>query len=142
MVAVKDARIAVIGAGLMGHGIAQVFALAGHDVTIYDAVKDATGRRPVLIDSDALVAHPFKTIAAYCAAVGIPFIPQALTWRPRMEDAWRRTSKWHEMASQTSGFVPTSTLGWDQIKDNPLLVGYFEYHLPFYEKLRDAAITI
>jgi 3-hydroxybutyryl-CoA dehydrogenase len=33
------ARIAVIGAGLMGHGIAQVFALAGHDVTIYDAVK-------------------------------------------------------------------------------------------------------
>lgn len=29
-------RIAVIGAGLMGHGIAQVFALAGHDVTITD----------------------------------------------------------------------------------------------------------
>jgi 3-hydroxybutyryl-CoA dehydrogenase len=32
------ARIAVIGAGLMGHGIAQVFALAGHDITIYDPV--------------------------------------------------------------------------------------------------------
>jgi len=31
------ARIAVIGAGLMGHGIAQVFALAGHDVTITDS---------------------------------------------------------------------------------------------------------
>jgi 3-hydroxybutyryl-CoA dehydrogenase len=31
------ARISVIGAGLMGHGIAQVFALAGHDVMIYDA---------------------------------------------------------------------------------------------------------
>src|SRR3954463_5865451 len=31
-------RIAVIGAGLMGHGIAQVFALAGHDVSIYDSV--------------------------------------------------------------------------------------------------------
>ena len=27
----EKARIAVIGAGLMGHGIAQVFALAGHD---------------------------------------------------------------------------------------------------------------
>jgi 3-hydroxybutyryl-CoA dehydrogenase len=33
------ARIAVIGAGLMGHGIAQVFALAGHEVTIYDQIK-------------------------------------------------------------------------------------------------------
>jgi 3-hydroxybutyryl-CoA dehydrogenase len=31
------ARIAVIGAGLMGHGIAQVFAVAGHDVTVTDA---------------------------------------------------------------------------------------------------------
>ena len=30
-------RIAVIGAGLMGHGIAQVFALSGHDVAITDA---------------------------------------------------------------------------------------------------------
>jgi 3-hydroxybutyryl-CoA dehydrogenase len=33
------ARISVIGAGLMGHGIAQVFALAGHDVTIYDSFE-------------------------------------------------------------------------------------------------------
>jgi len=32
------ARIAVVGAGLMGHGIAQVFALAGHDVTIHDSI--------------------------------------------------------------------------------------------------------
>jgi 3-hydroxybutyryl-CoA dehydrogenase len=34
---IAKARIAVIGAGLMGHGIAQVFALAGHDVTITDS---------------------------------------------------------------------------------------------------------
>jgi 3-hydroxybutyryl-CoA dehydrogenase len=32
------ARIAVVGAGLMGHGIAQVFALAGHEVNITDTV--------------------------------------------------------------------------------------------------------
>jgi 3-hydroxybutyryl-CoA dehydrogenase len=30
-------RIAVVGAGLMGHGIAQVFALAGHEVALTDA---------------------------------------------------------------------------------------------------------
>ncbi|MDP2294123.1 MAG: 3-hydroxyacyl-CoA dehydrogenase family protein [Pseudolabrys sp.] len=33
----SKAKITVIGAGLMGHGIAQVFALAGHDVVIYDS---------------------------------------------------------------------------------------------------------
>ena len=32
----SSTKIAVMGAGLMGHGIAQVFALAGHDVTIWD----------------------------------------------------------------------------------------------------------
>jgi len=34
----EKARIGVLGAGLMGHGIAQVFALAGHEVSIYDPV--------------------------------------------------------------------------------------------------------
>src|SRR3981189_126773 len=34
----SKAKIAVIGAGLMGHGIAQVFALAAHEVTITDAL--------------------------------------------------------------------------------------------------------
>jgi len=34
----SKAKIAVVGAGLMGHGIAQVFALAGHEVTITDTV--------------------------------------------------------------------------------------------------------
>src|SRR6201997_2532528 len=38
MADVGKAKIAVIGAGLMGHGIAQVFALAGHEVKITDTV--------------------------------------------------------------------------------------------------------
>jgi len=43
-------KIAVIGAGLMGHGIAQVFALAGHDVTIYDSFAQtlATAKERIL----------------------------------------------------------------------------------------------
>jgi len=42
--------ISVIGAGLMGHGIAQVFALAGHDVTIYDSFEKtlATAKERIL----------------------------------------------------------------------------------------------
>ncbi len=35
------ARIGIVGAGLMGHGIAQVFAVAGHPVTVYDAFPEA-----------------------------------------------------------------------------------------------------
>ena len=35
------AKIGVIGAGLMGHGIAQVFAVAGHEVSITDTFEAA-----------------------------------------------------------------------------------------------------
>src|SRR4029077_8711947 len=34
----SKAKIAVVGAGLMGHAITQVFALAGHEVTVSDTV--------------------------------------------------------------------------------------------------------
>ena len=34
-------RIAIIGAGLMGHGLALVFADGGHDVTVFDPVPEA-----------------------------------------------------------------------------------------------------
>ena len=34
-------RIAVIGAGLMGHGIAQLFAAHGHPVSLYDVADEA-----------------------------------------------------------------------------------------------------
>jgi len=42
-------RIAVIGAGTMGHGIAHVAALAGHEVRLYDVTAEAaaTGRDKV-----------------------------------------------------------------------------------------------
>ena len=49
---------------------------------LHAAVHDAGGHRPVVIDSDDLVARPDATMAAYCAAVELPFIPQALTWEP------------------------------------------------------------
>ena len=34
-------RVTVIGAGLMGHGLAQVFAAGGHPVAVYDPVQAA-----------------------------------------------------------------------------------------------------
>jgi 3-hydroxybutyryl-CoA dehydrogenase len=36
-------RVLVVGAGLMGHGIAQLFAYAGHDVALTDASAEVLG---------------------------------------------------------------------------------------------------
>lgn len=44
-------RAAIIGAGLMGHGIAQVFATAGHSVRITDADEKALNEAPQRISA-------------------------------------------------------------------------------------------
>ena len=48
---IADVRVAVIGAGLMGHSIAGVFAAAGARVSLHDpfpnALEAAPGRIPV-----------------------------------------------------------------------------------------------
>lgn len=49
---------------------------------LHAAVCDAGGREPVIIDSDDLVDRPAATIAAYCAEIGLPYLPHALTWPP------------------------------------------------------------
>jgi len=48
----RDAVIGVIGAGVMGAGIAQVAAAAGHEVLLIDAVPDAVERARSAIDKD------------------------------------------------------------------------------------------
>ena len=70
------ARIAVIGSGLMGHGIAQVFALAGHDVTIYDpavAILDSAKARILTnlkeLGDDQSAVERVRPIADLAAAV-------------------------------------------------------------------------
>lgn len=51
-------RIAIIGAGAMGSGIAQVAAMAGHEVIIYDAFPNATikARDSILASLNKLAA--------------------------------------------------------------------------------------
>jgi len=58
-------RIAVVGAGLMGHGIAQVFAAAGHDVIVTDAVVETLGTvaTRVAANLERLGADPLPVVA-------------------------------------------------------------------------------
>jgi hypothetical protein len=107
---------------------------------IYDAVAAATGRTPIVIDSDDLVERPRETVRTYCQAIGIPFLEHALSWQPGMREAWRRTARWHEGASQTAGFVRAAPPDLAEIEANPVLAGYLAYHLPFYEHLAAVAL--
>jgi hypothetical protein len=68
------------------------------------AVRAAGGDASVVIDSDDHVARPEATMTAYCAAVGLPQIPQALTWQPGERSEWHRSARWHVDVSASSGF--------------------------------------
>jgi hypothetical protein len=100
---------------------------------LHAAVRDAGGHRPVVIDSDDLARRPGATMAAYCAAVDLPFLPQALSWEPGARPEWRRSARWHTDVSTSAGFErragPTVEISGE-------LARFAAHHVPFYEQLR------
>lgn len=107
---------------------------------IFTAVREATGATPVVINSDDLLDRPAETVRAYCAAVGIPFLQDALSWEPGMRSEWRTTSRWHKSTSETTGFKRRRADGAEVVEADPVLRSYRDYHLPYYEKLHAVAL--
>ena len=109
---------------------------------LYAAVRDAGGN-PVVIDSDDLVVRPETTMAAYCAAVGLPFIPEALSWESGDQPEWRRTARWHTDVSASTGFDGQSDRVYARTVDNDAeLARFAAHHRPFYEKLHAERLEI
>jgi sulfotransferase family protein len=102
---------------------------------IYAAVRDATGADPAVIDGDDLVAAPEAIVRAYCARVGIPFVPGALQWQPTVLPSWKRTARWHTSVSESRGFEPPRADGAVDVESHPRLRAYLRYHRPFYDEL-------
>lgn len=98
------AEIAVVGAGLMGHGIALVLALGGHGVRITDSSAEALDRVPALVGSalatlaEAGAVDPSWTTARTDAAIrrspdlaetvaGADIVIEAITENPEAKRA-------------------------------------------------------
>jgi hypothetical protein len=102
---------------------------------VQDAVRDAGGDASVVIDSDDLVTRPEATMAAYCAAVGLPFIRRALTWEPGERSEWRHYARWHADASASSGFEQRERVYPHTVENSRDLARIAAHHRPFYERL-------
>jgi len=99
------------------------------------AVRDAGGNPSVVIDSDDLVGRPEATMAAYCAAVGLPFRPRALTWEHGERPEWRRSARWHVDVSASSGFERRERVYPHTVENSRDLARFAAHHRPFYEQL-------
>ena len=73
---------------------------------IFDSLQ-TKGLKPLVIDARELLLDPEKILKAFCAKVGIPFVPQMLTWEkgPRPEDGvWAK--HWYENVHNSTGYAP------------------------------------
>jgi hypothetical protein len=121
--------------GIDAIGLEQLFEL-------HVAVGDAGGHRPVVIDSDDLIARPKATMAAYCAAVELRFIPEALTWQSGERSEWRRSARWHVDVSASTGFAPRQRTYSHTVESSDELARFATHHLPFYEQLHAQRLDV
>lgn len=110
--------------------------------TLHRAVIDAGGHPPVVIDADDLVTRPGATMAAYCAAVGLPYLPDALTWEPGERHEWRRSARWHVDVSASAGFERRPHRYARTVETSDELARFAAHHRPFYEQLHAQRLVI
>ncbi|MBE1283901.1 MAG: sulfotransferase family protein [Rhodobacteraceae bacterium] len=67
------------------------------------------GKTPPVIDSDDLLENPHDMTAAFCDAVGIPFIEEALSWEPGGDPSahsWWDGGSFHGNLAKSTGLTP------------------------------------
>jgi hypothetical protein len=109
---------------------------------LHEAVRDVGGHHPVVIDSDDLVARPEATMAAYCAAVGLPFIAEALRWAPGERVEWARTARWHQDVSASVGFEHRERPDRDVLSSSDEVVEFVAHQQSFYQRLRACRLDV
>ncbi len=108
----------------------------GHQLELFEAVRAATGRTPFVMDAARLVADPAGVVAGFCAAVGIEFRPEALSWQPGHRPEWGPSQKWHAEVSRTTGFATVRPGGTPELAElDARLTGVLDSQQPFYERL-------
>lgn len=104
----------------------------------FEKVSSEGMNTPVVVDSDDLLQRPAKVVQAYCTAVDIPFMPEALTWEPgpRSEVSLINGGTWHEHLRKTQGFKERKDKSdFVAIESNEHLMKAYEACMPYYEKL-------
>lgn len=107
---------------------------------LFEFIKATEGSIPVVIDADDLIKSPEATTRAYCEAVGIEFLPQALGWKPQLPKElsanwWGGGVNWHPHLQKSQGFKRQSNPNYVSVEDNEQLRRAYDFCLPYYQKL-------
>jgi 3-hydroxybutyryl-CoA dehydrogenase len=143
--------IAVIGAGIMGHGIAQEFAVAGRNVRLTDASEPALWAAREHIEGnlgDSAEAQAAVRRIAFLTSLeealeGVDYVVEAVSERlPLKQELFaifdRATPRHAILSSNTSSFMPSQLSGSTTRPDKVLVTHYFNppHVVPLVEVVR------
>jgi hypothetical protein len=98
------------------------------------------GQEPVVVDALDLSENPERVVAAYCEALDIPFVPEALSWEPREVPEWKMWDAWHENAQKSTGIGRVSC--GKEVTLPEELEEVYSRCLPYYEALHAERLRV
>ncbi len=100
------------------------------------AVVESLDRPLVVVDAEDLCRDPAGTVAAWCAAMGLPFRAEALTWEPGMRPEWELWADWHASTARSRGFHRLDPAPDAPGDEEPRLRELYRRAQPVYARLR------
>ncbi len=79
-----------------------------------------------------LVENPYGVVKGYCERVGIPFMPEALTWEAVLKPEWKHWEVWHLDVAKSTGFIKDMEAYDISVHDVPRLSEMYELCMPHY----------
>ena len=104
---------------------------------LFQKVLDTTGEIPAVVNADDLVENPVGAVRAYCSRIGIPFIPEALNWKPPGDSdqiKWWGKGNWYEDFFVTRGFQVTENT-YLKINESGRLRSLYDLCMPYYDNI-------
>ncbi len=112
---------------------------------LFDRLLGRDDKIPPVIDSDDLLESPVGMVEAYCDALDIPFIPEALSWEPGDRDdvLWYDQKRvWHAELIKSNGLKAQPRRHVDIASAPGKAREFYEVALPHYEYLYQHRLTI
>jgi hypothetical protein len=102
---------------------------------VFDKVAEISGEVPIVVDADDLEDDPDGIMKAYCHRLGLPFIPEAMTWDPGHKTEWEIWKDWHKDAAQSTGIQKSMETFKVTIDTSDHLKDFYDQLWPFYEHM-------
>ena len=102
---------------------------------LFELAKKITGEVPAVVDAEDLLIDAGSVVKQYCEKVGIPFLPESLTWEPEFKQEWKDWEMWHLDAGDSTGFQKDMEDFGYTVDDVPELKEMYDKCMPLYEKM-------